>query len=74
MFENHRKSLIQDCERSKQRLHFEWTKIDKNAKNGQFGEFLKTKVCCQTVLPDRYILTGQKLVKNAKIENSNETF
>ena len=28
VFENHRKSLIQDCERSELRLHFEWTKVD----------------------------------------------
>ena len=26
-FENHRKSLIQHCERSELRLHFEWTKV-----------------------------------------------
>ena len=26
VFENHRKSLIQHCERSELRLHFEWTK------------------------------------------------
>ena len=26
MFENYRKSLIQHCERSELRLHFEWTK------------------------------------------------
>ena len=25
--ENHRKSLIQHCERSELRLHFEWTKV-----------------------------------------------
>ena len=36
VFENHRKSLIQHCERSELRLHFEWTKVV------QFGEFLKT--------------------------------
>ena len=35
VFENHRKSLIQHCERSELRLHFE-------KKNGHFGEFLKT--------------------------------
>ena len=35
VFENHRKSLIQHCERSELRLHFEWTKVKlKNAKNG----------------------------------------
>ena len=28
VFENHRKSLIQNCERSELRLHFEWTKIN----------------------------------------------
>ena len=36
VFENHRKSLIQHCERSELRLHFEWTKVV------HFGEFLKT--------------------------------
>ena len=34
VFENHRKSLIQYCEL--------WLHFIKNAKNGQFGEFLKT--------------------------------
>ena len=34
-------SLIQHCERIKLRLHFEWTKVHKNAKNGQFGDFSK---------------------------------
>ena len=34
----------------------------------QFGEFLKKREACgQTVLPDRSILIGQKLVENAKI-------
>ena len=34
-----------------------------------FGEFLKTlNACGQTVLPDRSILIGQKLVENAKIQ------
>ena len=28
VFENHRKSLIQHCEQSELRLHFEWTKVD----------------------------------------------
>ena len=31
-----------------------------------FGEFLKPEACGQTVLPDRSILIGQKLVENAK--------
>ena len=34
-----------------------------------FGEFfLKHKACGQTVLPDRSVLIGQKLVENAKIQ------
>ena len=36
VFENHRKTLIQHCELSKLRMHFEWTKVRKNA---HFGEF-----------------------------------
>ena len=28
VFENHRKSLIQYCEQSELRLHFEWTKFN----------------------------------------------
>ena len=28
VFKNHRKSLIQHCERSELHLHFEWTKVD----------------------------------------------
>ena len=35
-----------------------------------FGEFLKSEPCGQTVLPDRSILIGQKLLENAKIEKS----
>ena len=37
-------------------------------KNGQFGEFLKTEACGQTVLPDRSLLIGQTLVENVKIQ------
>ena len=38
----------------------------KNAKNGPFfGEFFeKPEACGQTVLPDRSVLIGQKLVEN----------
>ena len=38
VFENHRKSLIKHCEL---RLHFKWTKVQKNTKNGryQIGQF-----------------------------------
>ena len=37
------------------------------------ASFRKPATCSQTVLPDMSVLIGQKLVKNAKIENSNET-
>ena len=33
-----------------------------------FGEFLKTEACGQTVLPDRPVLIGQKLIESAKIQ------
>ena len=66
MVENHRKSLIQHCERSEVRLNiFNGQKFIKNAKNGQFR---KPEACGQTVLPDRSLLIGKKLVENAKIE------
>ena len=41
----------------------------KNAKNGPFWRvFWKPEACCQTVLPDMSVLTGQNLVENAKIQ------
>ena len=58
MLINHRKSLIQHYESI-----LNGQKLEK-AKNVQFGEFSKN---CS-------ILMGQKLVENAKIDNSNETF
>ena len=63
VFENHRKSLIQHCERSELRL----LKFIKNAKNGQFLR----ETCGQTVLPDRSISIGQKLVDNAMSKKEN---
>ena len=67
MFENHRKSLIQHCERSELRLHFEWTKVNSNCQKWSiWASFWKPEACGQTVLPDRSVLMGQKLVENAK--------
>ena len=44
VFENHRKSLIQHCERRELRLHFEWIKVNqKGQKLVDFGEFFKTR-------------------------------
>ena len=60
------KGLIQHGERSELRLHFEWPKMP-NAKNVSLWRvFEKPEACCQTVLPDRSVLIGQKLVENAK--------
>ena len=60
------KSLIQHCERSELRLHFEWTKVNQFA---TVASFWRPEACGQTVLPDRSILIGQKMMRNAKIEN-----
>mgnify|MGYP006888589198 CR=1 FL=1 len=44
-------------------------KFIKNAKNGPFWRvFSKPEACGQTVLQDRSVLIGQKLVENAKIQ------
>ena len=42
-------------------------KLIKKTKNPQFWQVLR-KACGKTVLPDRSLLIGQKLVENAKIE------
>ena len=69
VFENRRKSLIQHCERSELRLHFQWTKVhQKCQKCSILANFRKPEACGQTVLPDRSVLIGQKLVENAKIQ------
>ena len=62
MFENNRKSIIQHCERSELRLHFEWTKTPKMV---NFGEFLKTRSLLSNSVTRRL---GQKLMENAKIQ------
>ena len=68
VFENHRKSLIQHCERSELRLRFEWTKVNQKCpKLSIFASFWKPEACGQTLLPDRSVLIGQKSVENAKI-------
>ena len=44
-------------------------KLITSAQNGPFWRvFDKPEACGQTVLPDRAVLIGQKLVKNAKIQ------
>ena len=42
-------------------------KLNKNAKNGPFGEFFENlKLAVKTVLPDRSIIIGRKLVEIPK--------
>ena len=43
-------------------------KFIKNAKNCILASFSKPEACGQTVIPDRSILIGQKLLESAKIE------
>ena len=74
--ENHRKKSHSTL-RAKRAMFTFW--VDKNSlkmpKMVDFWRvFEKFKACGQTVLPDRTILIGQKMVENVKIENSNETF
>ena len=73
---NHIKSLIQHYEQSELRLHFEWTKVNQKCqKLSILASFCKAEACGRTVLPDRSVLIGQKLVENAKIKkNPNATF
>ena len=69
VFENYRKSRIQHCERSELRFHFEWTAVHtKCQKWSLLASFWKLEASGQTVLPDRSLLIGQKLVEKAKIE------
>ena len=68
---SHRISFIEHCERSELRLHFEWTNVNQKCQNWSiWASFWKPEACGQTVLPDRSILIGQKLV----CQNSNATF
>ena len=75
VFENHRKSLIQHCEQSKLRLHFEWTKSSlKMPKMLNSASFWKPEAWVQTVILDRSILVGKNWWKIPKFKNANGTF
>ena len=68
MFENHRKSLIQHCEQTAKRATFTFW-VDKSSlkmpKIINLASFWKPEACGQTVLPDRSLLKGQKMVETA---------
>ena len=54
---------------------FSGQKLIKNAKNGLFWRFFrKLEACGQTVLADRSLSIGQKLVENAKIQMRHFSF
>ena len=63
VFEIHRKSLIQQCERSEQRLHYEWTKVTKRMKTWS----LQSTSVTRQVSFDRTNI-------GSKCQNSNVTF
>ena len=65
LWKSQKKSLIQHCERSELRLHFEWTKVHKKCQKWLVSKVLKlaAKQCYQTS-----ILLGQKLVENSKMQ------
>ena len=67
MFENHRKSLIVSA--ANYVCILSGQKLIKNAKKWSIlASFWKPEACGQTVLPDRSVLIGQKLVENAKMQ------
>ena len=67
LFENHRKSPT--TLRAKRATFTFW--VDKSylkmPKLVKLASFWKTKVCGQTMLPDRSVLMNQELLENAKI-------
>ncbi len=66
VFKNHRKSLI--ASETSYVYILSGHKSIQNAKNGPFWQvFEKIEACGQTVLPDRSVLIGKKLVENAKM-------
>ena len=65
VFENHRKSLIQQINIASKASY---VYILSGQKWSILASFWKPEACGQTVLPDRSVLIGQKVVENAKIE------
>ena len=62
MFENHRKSLIQHCERSELSSHLLRTKVESKCQKWSIlASFWKPETCGQTVLPEGLISIGQKM-------------
>jgi len=67
VFENHSKVLFNIVSEASYVHILSQQKFLKNALNGQFWRgFKKPEACGQTVVPDRSILIGQKLMGKAK--------
>ena len=64
------KSLIQHCERSELRLHFEWTKVNQKCQKWSIWQFFENLNLRSNSVPDKSILNGQKLVENAIIKKN----
>ena len=72
VFENHSKKSHKKLRRKRPTFTFcVDKKFIKNAKIVHFGQFFES---LNLALPDRSILIRQKLLENAKIKNSCETF
>lgn len=69
VFENYRKSLIRQCERSELRLHFEWTKVDEICPKSPLWRVFEKRSVIRQVTFNR-----TKLVENGKKKIKNATF
>ena len=60
VFENHRKSRIQYCERSELRLHFEWTKVHTKCQKSSISAWnLRSNIVSRQVTFKRTKLVGK---------------
>ena len=73
VFENHRKCLIQNASEASYVYILSGQKFIKNAKNGQFRQVFENMNFQSNSVTRQVNFDKQKLVKNAKIENSNAT-
>ena len=68
MFENHRKVALTTTSDASYVFILVDKRLSKMLKIVNLASFWKTEACSQTVLPERSVFIGQKLMENAKIE------
>ena len=69
VFENHRKKISFNIASEASYVYIlSGQKLIKMPKMANLASFWKPEACGQTVLPDRSVLIGQKLVENAKMQ------